>query len=287
MSLHGWQPDPFGTHEERLFRHGQPTPLVRDGGIGSYDEEWGQMPLTAAPSVQAPSRLGQAAPPSTHDSTPALGAKSAVLRDRRFWVWLVVVACVTGASAIALAVVLAGTGPPTTAPPQASRTPVASTTPSTQASVPSASTQPESTTSPVVVPSAASAIGRSFNTVFDFANGVVSEKLDAIQDGPALDVAMTQAVSSSYASTALGARIDTYQMLDGSACAKVSLPAPCAQVTYDILGPGASVILAGSQGYAVSVDGQWLVAKGTVCTLFGLLYEAAGSTASPPGCSTQ
>ena len=286
MDLHGWQPDPFGTHEERLFRHGRPTPLVRDGGIGSYDEESGQTSPTAAPSVQAPSRLGQAAPPSTHDSAPALGAKSA-LRDRRFWVWLVVVACITGASAIALAVVLAGTGSPTTAPSTTSRTPVASTRPSTQASVPSASTQPQTTTSLVAVPSAASAIGRSFNTVFDFANGVVSEKLDAIQDGTTLDVAMTQAVSSSYASTALGARIDTYQMLDGSACAQVSLPAPCAQVTYDILGPGVSVILSGSQGYAVSVDGQWLVAKGTVCSLFGLLYEAAGSTATPPGCSTQ
>ena len=123
--------------------------------------------------------------------------------------------------------------------------------------------------------------------MFDFANGVVSEKLDAIQDGTTLDVAMTQTVSSSYASTALGARIDTYQMLDGSACAKVSLSAPCAQVTYDILGPGVSVILSGSQGYAVSVNGQWLVAKGTVCSLFGLLYEAAGSTATPPGCSTR
>ncbi len=201
--------------------------------------------------------------------------------------WLVVVACITGASAIALAVVLAGTRSPTTAPSATSRTPVASTRPSTQASVPSASTQPQTTTSLVAVPAAASAIGRSFNTVFDFANGVVSEKLDAIQDGTTLDVAMTQAVSSSYASTALGARIDTYQMLDGSACAQVSLPAPCAQVTYDILGPGVSVILSGSQGYAVSVDGQWLVAKGTVCSLFGLLDEVAGSTATPPGCSTQ
>jgi len=34
----GWGPDPFGTHEERFFKQGEPTPLVRDGGIGSLSE---------------------------------------------------------------------------------------------------------------------------------------------------------------------------------------------------------------------------------------------------------
>ena len=33
----GWQQDPFGTHEERMFQDGQPTALVRDGGVGSVD----------------------------------------------------------------------------------------------------------------------------------------------------------------------------------------------------------------------------------------------------------
>ncbi len=37
MSVDGWHPDPFGIHEERLFAHGEPTPLVRDRGIGSFD----------------------------------------------------------------------------------------------------------------------------------------------------------------------------------------------------------------------------------------------------------
>ncbi len=37
MDQDGWKPDPLGIHEERLFRDGEPTPLVRDGGIGSYD----------------------------------------------------------------------------------------------------------------------------------------------------------------------------------------------------------------------------------------------------------
>lgn len=38
MDLDGWHPDPFGIHEERLFKDGEPTPLVKDGGVGSYDE---------------------------------------------------------------------------------------------------------------------------------------------------------------------------------------------------------------------------------------------------------
>ena len=37
MSVDGWHPDPFGIHEERLFAKGEPTPLVRNRGIGSFD----------------------------------------------------------------------------------------------------------------------------------------------------------------------------------------------------------------------------------------------------------
>jgi len=37
MKVDGWHPDPFGIHEERLFANGEPTPLVRDQGIGSID----------------------------------------------------------------------------------------------------------------------------------------------------------------------------------------------------------------------------------------------------------
>ena len=37
MEVDGWHPDPYGIHEERLFASGEPTPLVRDRGIGSVD----------------------------------------------------------------------------------------------------------------------------------------------------------------------------------------------------------------------------------------------------------
>jgi len=34
----GWYRDPFAIHEERLFKQGMVTPVVRDAGVGSYDE---------------------------------------------------------------------------------------------------------------------------------------------------------------------------------------------------------------------------------------------------------
>ena len=34
----GWHPDPYGLHEERYVSvDGQPTKLVRDAGLESYD----------------------------------------------------------------------------------------------------------------------------------------------------------------------------------------------------------------------------------------------------------
>ena len=37
MEVDGWHPDPFGVHEQRLFRDGEPTQLVKDDGIGRLD----------------------------------------------------------------------------------------------------------------------------------------------------------------------------------------------------------------------------------------------------------
>lgn len=294
MGLDGWHADPSGRHEERLFSRGEPTALVRDGGVGSYDEELGPAPATPAPPAPKPSPLVLLSPSPLRAPPPAPDVNAASPRNRKVWLALAVAACVAGAAAIASAVALAGAKSPASAPPTTSKTPTTSVAPTSSApeSVPPTATTlpitiPPAPGSPTTTPSAAGAIGQSFNTVFDFANGTVTDKLEVIVDGSTLQQAMTEAVSSSYASSALGARIDTYSMLDGPACSKVSLPAPCAQVTYDILGTGGTAILSGSQGYAVSVDGRWLVAKGTVCSLFGLLYEASGKTGTPQGCTAE
>ena len=62
------------------------------------------------------------------------------------------------------------------------------------------------------------------------------------------------------------------------------LPTPCAKVVYDINGPTGTAVLANSQGYAVDVNGTWLVAKTTICGLLGLFYQAEGNTGNPAGC---
>jgi len=38
MDRQGWYSDPFGVHRFRLFRGGEPTGLVMDDGVETYDE---------------------------------------------------------------------------------------------------------------------------------------------------------------------------------------------------------------------------------------------------------
>jgi hypothetical protein len=40
----GWYTDPFGRHEARWLSDGQPTKLVRDAGVESYDEPPSESP---------------------------------------------------------------------------------------------------------------------------------------------------------------------------------------------------------------------------------------------------
>jgi hypothetical protein len=56
----GWHPDPFGIHDERLFRDGEPTPLVKDGGVGSVDTP----PAARMATAPLPSGNGAAGEPS-------------------------------------------------------------------------------------------------------------------------------------------------------------------------------------------------------------------------------
>ena len=106
-----------------------------------------------------------------------------------------------------------------------------------------------------------------------------------VQNGASIQTALAQALSSSLGSTATGANVDDVSFLDSATCTQQNLPSPCAQVTYDILGQGGTVILANNRGYAVSVEnGTWLVATNTVCGLLDLFYEAEGKTGTPPGC---
>jgi hypothetical protein len=194
-------------------------------------------------------------------------------RHRRLWLVLGLVACLAGASIIAVATAQSKTTPTTAS--------TASTT-SPPSAPPSAARQ--GTTPAPGTGTAVGTIASSFNTFFDFADGTVSDKLAVVEGGGALGQALTEALSMSFAPAATGAKVDDATMLDDSACTRATLSAPCAQVTYDVLGVGGSVILPGSEGYAVKVDGTWRLAKITVCGLFELFYDASAKAGTPPGC---
>lgn len=132
---------------------------------------------------------------------------------------------------------------------------------------------------------AKSAIERSYATLFDFTNHSVTQKMAVIQDGSTLRKALTDALSSSLAKNAAGAKVSAVHVLTASGCQSAALPSPCAKVTYSLLSPSHTPLFAtASTGYAVYVSGRWLVAKSTICGLLELFYSASGHSGTPPGC---
>jgi hypothetical protein len=55
-------------------------------------------------------------------------------------------------------------------------------------------------------------------------------------------------------------------------------------VTYNVLGKNGKALLPNAKGYAVFVNGKWLVSKPTVCALFSEAYTLVGK-GTPPGCA--
>jgi len=132
-------------------------------------------------------------------------------------------------------------------------------------------------------PDASAEITQAFETLFD-PNSSIADKVAVIQGGASIETALNDAFSSSIASSEGGATVDSITFPDDSGCAQAGLSSPCAAVTYDILGTGGTPILPGNRGFAVQVDGSWLIATNTVCNLLGLFYSAEGKTGTPPGC---
>lgn len=128
-------------------------------------------------------------------------------------------------------------------------------------------------------------IARAYGTLFDFTSGTVADKLAVIEDGSSLRSALTQALSSSLAKNATGAKVHSVMLLSAGACREGGVTHPCAKVSYDLLGPkGTPLFSTPSTGYAVAPRGRWLVAKSTICSLLSLFYSASGRSGSPPGC---
>ncbi len=80
----GWYRDPFAIHEDRWMSQGQPTKLVRDGGVESYDPP-PDLPLpaelvpAASDSGEATgSGPGEAGPPGYSDRRARRAALDAI-----------------------------------------------------------------------------------------------------------------------------------------------------------------------------------------------------------------
>ncbi|MDA8317735.1 MAG: hypothetical protein M0010_21605 [Actinomycetota bacterium] len=129
------------------------------------------------------------------------------------------------------------------------------------------------------------AIGHAFSTLFDFSNHSVTAKTAVVQDGSTLHTAISEALASSLAKQAAGAKVSAVRLLSKTSCTQAVLPSPCAKVTYNLLGPSGTPLFATpSIGYAVEVSGHWLVAKSTICGLLDLFYSVSGHHGQPPGC---
>jgi len=66
-------------------------------------------------------------------------------------------------------------------------------------------------------------------------------------------------------------------------CQQAGLESTCAEVTFSVVDKNGQVLLPVSQGYAVQVNGTWLVAKTTWCPLLNALYQTQKGGALP-GC---
>ena len=66
--------------------------------------------------------------------------------------------------------------------------------------------------------------------------------------------------------------------LDETGCENAGVPAPCAEVLFDLVVAGTPAV-PDQVGYAIEVDGEWLVAKTTFCALASL------GSGLPPACN--
>lgn len=127
-------------------------------------------------------------------------------------------------------------------------------------------------------------VTEAYETVFDLADPSLTPKVADVQDGPTIRSSLRRALSSPLAESAAGAVINGVTILSPTRCTSSSAPSPCARVTYEIDGPTSGGILENVTGYAVYVDGKWLVAKVTMCSLLGLFWQATHKRGRPPGC---
>lgn len=169
---------------------------------------------------------------------------------------------------------------PISSPASASSPPTTSTTSPVTALTTAPSLSPPPTTSSKTT----RGIAGAYNTFFNLSNGSIFDKMEVLEDGPSFQAALTSAFISSIGASATGASVQSVTVWPDSECQTAHVSTPCAKVIYAVLGPGGQGLLTKSAGYAVEVNGQWLVSKATACGFFQLLHQTMGDTSPVPGC---
>ncbi|HVU74378.1 MAG TPA: hypothetical protein VHE83_15540 [Mycobacteriales bacterium] len=172
----------------------------------------------------------------------------------------------TTVSVVALAAVamLAGCGSSKKA---ADNTPT-TTTPTTAAATCDPSATPPSTAATPADAATTTAISTAYTKFFDPATPQ-ADKLKYLQDASSLSQ-LIATLAANPSSKETSAKVDSVALADE--CHAI--------VTYDLSSKGA-VVLPGSKGKAVKVNGQWQVSKETFCALASL----AVTNGQLPGCS--
>ncbi|NNN20447.1 MAG: hypothetical protein HKL80_00395 [Acidimicrobiales bacterium] len=145
----------------------------------------------------------------------------------------------------------------------------------------SSATPATSTTTTLSKTQAKQEITNAFSTLFNLQNPSIAPKIAVTQDGSSLAAAMTSTFHSQLAKAAGGAKVDSVVFDSVSECQMADQPSPCAKVYYSIISPaGTPIFPTPSIGYAVEINGKWLVAKSTICSLLSL----ASASGTPQGC---
>ena len=118
-----------------------------------------------------------------------------------------------------------------------------------------------------------------YTTFFSLSNKSVPAKLALLQDGPSFKTAEIEAINfgstfvapGSNSGRAKGVTVQWVKLLSDPGCKKAIVSAPCAEVDYSIVSTNGENLLPDLHGYAVYVNGRWLVAKTTLCGLFRLI----------------
>ena len=105
-----------------------------------------------------------------------------------------------------------------------------------------------------------------------------SGDLALLEDGEAFAADIEAMRARSEAAGGITVDVKEVTALDETGCENAGVASPCAEVLFDLVVAGTPAV-PDQVGYAIEVDGEWLVAKTTFCSLASL------GSGLPPACN--